>query len=226
MKCNICNSTTFIEGPNGRLTKEGLAPRCTSCRSLERHRAARALFDVLQTPNRFRQIDVLDGSHENYIEETWFRTTTKVPKGQFGQPDPSKLSLSKNSFGVIVISNTIEYATDYKGAIGSLFRALKPTGFMSIQCASPANRATTDDWGFNDPKRNNRLRIFGNDFGTIIKQIFPNTHVIAIEPIDPVTKESEVMHIVTNSQRWANVLMVSGYNYRLIVDKSKSERDC
>lgn len=216
MICNICKSTAFGEGPNGRLSKGGHAPRCVSCKSLERHRAARALFDLLKAPNRFQQLDALDCSQEKHFDESWFRTTTKAPKGTFGQPDPSKLALSKNRFSVIAVSNMLEYAHDYKETLLMLSRALKPSGFMSIQCPVPANRETTEDWGFSDPKRNNRFRIFGNDFGSILMQILPSAHVLAIEPIDPATKESEVMHIVTSSQRWTNILMTCGYNCRLL----------
>ena len=46
--CPICGSGDYVAGPKGRMSPEGLPPRCAACGALERHRNYRMLFEALR----------------------------------------------------------------------------------------------------------------------------------------------------------------------------------
>src|SRR5437868_5477819 len=70
-RCPICGGTTFGTGPKGRLSPNGVLPRCLGCQSLERHRIFRVMFDRLGTVT-FRGWSAIQFSPDATIDPAWF----------------------------------------------------------------------------------------------------------------------------------------------------------
>ena len=69
--CNVCGGTTFMLGPNERLSSTRKPPRCTSCKSLERHRQLRLVYARLPR-EMLSRFEVLQMSPDISVVADWF----------------------------------------------------------------------------------------------------------------------------------------------------------
>ena len=66
--CPICGSTSFVPGPKGRMAPNGRMPRCAKCRSLERHRMFRMMFERLGPERLPRRRDAIQFSPDPTLD--------------------------------------------------------------------------------------------------------------------------------------------------------------
>jgi hypothetical protein len=72
--CPICGGTEFGPAPNGRLSQRGRLPLCLGCKSLERHRAGRALMEIIRDRELFKQCSLLQFGEPGIVAKGWFRS--------------------------------------------------------------------------------------------------------------------------------------------------------
>jgi hypothetical protein len=71
VRCPICGSEEFVPGPKGRMAPNGKMPRCAACKSLERHRMFRIMFERLGT-GAFRGMRAIQFSPDPTLDPKWF----------------------------------------------------------------------------------------------------------------------------------------------------------
>jgi hypothetical protein len=119
--CNICEGREFEAGPNGRLSRSGALPRCSSCGSLERQRSLRALLSRL--PTEFlswrRAIQFApDGS----LDPARFRSFETSTYGGENSIDLQEIDRRDDSYDFISLSMVLEFVPDDRRAFNELVR--------------------------------------------------------------------------------------------------------
>jgi len=196
--CNICGGTRFEAGPNQRLSSTGRAPRCSQCRSLERHRQLRRVYAFLPA-DYLARLDVLQLSPDIGVDPAWFRS---YEVSEFGGPnslDLQAIDRPDARYELVICNHVLEHVADDRQGLRELLRVTRPQGFVQITVPSPYTRATTVDWGFPDARAHGHYRGYGRDFLARFAQARPDARVLQIEVFDPVTEAGSYVYLWTAS---------------------------
>jgi Methyltransferase domain len=212
-QCNICKGTQFGPGPNNRLSRSKIPPICLKCKSLERHRAGRAVVEQLRRDvrDKLKKYSLLQFSSEPIVANGWFGSVTQAPqKGTLKREDTTA------NFDFIVCSYTLQSEQDPKAKILEMYRALSPEGLIFLGYPSPMTRTTTLDWGAPDPKRHGAYRVFGRDFEKEFKTIIPKAVVMRVHGKDPVTGDEEFSYLITKNSFWVRQVFRAGLEAEML----------
>jgi SAM-dependent methyltransferase len=212
--CNICQNDHFRPRPNGRLSRTGLPPECTRCRSLERHRAFRLIFEKLRDSS-FEAAKCLQISLDLSLNQSWFHSVEVSVYGTGTGIDIQRIERPDKSYDFIVCNHVLEHVPDYRGAICELVRIARPDGFLFLSFPCPYSRKTTDDWGYARADQNGHYRMFGRDVEAVYSEIVPQVHVVAVQANDPVTGAADLGYILTRSDIWCTRILSSGVTARV-----------
>jgi SAM-dependent methyltransferase len=207
--CNICGENRFGPGPFGRLSEAKLAPRCLNCRSLERHRVARAAIDRFRISDRFATLTLIRFSIDPIVEDRWFATAEVSLYGGENSIDVQKIDREDESYDVVVCSHVIEHVADDTRAVRELVRIVSPKGFLVLAYPRTEHGEPTQDWGRPDPARNEHYRAYGADFEPQLAGISPDVTAIAIKGRDPVTGDGKRFSILSKSKFWTAHILAS-----------------
>ncbi len=213
--CNICGHDEFAPAPGGRLTREGMAPVCTRCGSLERHRAYRQMFLKYRDPS-LREATCLQFSNDLTVARGWFGRHELSVFGGPNSLDIQAIEREDAAYGVVVANHVLEHVPDHLAAMRELARVTRPDGFLFLSFPNPMHRATTDDWGYPKPEQHGHWRIFGRDIEDQFAAVFPRCHALAVVDRDPVTAVAELAYIVTASDRWFAAAFERGLKPRVV----------
>jgi len=202
MKCSICGNAGFVPGPNGRMTADGLPPRCTNCGSLERHRIGRCIMERLSVPEIFRRYLALQFSDDCIAVPTWFRARELSIFGGRNSIDIQAIPRRPGSYNIIVCCHVIEHVPDHRRAVWSLANVLNGEGFIYLAYPDPMGWALTRDWGYPDPRQHGHYRVFGRDFENQFRSIIPGVGVVAVACRDPTTGAADLHYIITKTPFW------------------------
>jgi SAM-dependent methyltransferase len=214
--CNICGETGFVAGPFGRLSEQGLPPRCVRCRSLERHRVARAAIDRFRIPERFTGLGLIRFSSDPIVEDRWFGSAEISIYGGSNSLDVQRIERADERYDVVVCSHVIEHVANDERAICELVRILSPRGFLVLAYPRTEHGGPTQDWGHADPSRNEHYRAYGPDFEPQLAGISPQVAAIAIKGRDPVTGDGKRFSILSKSKFWTDHILACVPGARLI----------
>lgn len=214
--CPYCSGTTFGPGPGGRMSRRGLAPRCTGCGSLERHRAGRDLMERIRDRGRFKATSMLRFADEAVAAGGWFASTETSVLGAPGGLDPEAIARPDGAFGCIICYHVITRVADHRKALQELARVLAPNGLMLLSYPSPATRAETTDWGFPDPAQHGSYRILGRDFESEMVDCVGQAHVMAVKVMDPITGDDDLVYLITKDFFWVRRVLAAELDVRLI----------
>src|SRR5438874_10108510 len=179
--CNICGDDRFIPGPNRRLSRSSLPPRCASCLALERHRAIRRAIDSIRVPDRFADLRLIRFSDDPIVDDQWFKTSEASIFEGDNSLDIQAVERPDEAYDVIVCSHVIEHVADDRKAIGELIRILSPRGFLLLAYPRSEEGGLTEDWGFADPAKNGHYRGYGHDFDAVMARAARGAATITIE---------------------------------------------
>jgi SAM-dependent methyltransferase len=199
--CNICGNTTFEAAPFNRLSTTGKPPVCEKCRSLERHRIFRVIFNNIRTPE-FRKYGCLQFSSDPSIALGWFAEAKRSMYGGENHLDIQNIAYPDGSFDVVVCNHILEHVPEYKMAICEVARITRPSGFAFLSFPNPHVRKVTEDWGYPRSEQHGHYRLFGRDIEEVFRILLPEYHVLALEALDPVTATSDMAYIITRSLTW------------------------
>ena len=197
--CNICNGTTFVPAQNNRLSRSRKPPQCGKCRSLERHRIARAVVDKLQLRETFAHYPLLVWGEQSGIPKPWFKS---VEVFGIEHGDAGLAARPDDSVGFVVAANVLHRVPDHRGTLAQLVRVMTADGLMLLSYPNPTTRETTEDWGRADPTRGGGHRILGRDFEAAFASLVPGAIVLRIEEADPVTGDPDWLYLLTKSPFW------------------------
>lgn len=201
--CNICGDNSLGPGPGGRMSYDGVSPpRCTSCQSLERHRAFRSVFDLLND-NSFNTASVLQFSTDRSNDAKWF-ASHEISEYEAQNPlDLQNIDRPNNTYDIVVCNHVIEHVADDRAAMRELLRVTKDSGFVFLSFPDPLRLEETTDWGYPDDKQHGHYRLYGQDVRQKFKEELPAVHVFAVTGTDPCTGSTEALWLITNSDQRA-----------------------
>ena len=188
--CPICGSTSFEAGPNGRMSPNGVLPRCSGCQSLERHRIFRIMFDRLG-PESFATWSAIQFSPDPTVDPAWFRTHELSVYGDRSSLDIQAIDRPDGAYDYVGCSHVLEHVADDHAALSELLRIASPDGLLYLAFPDPFREATTRDWGYPKPEKYGHYRVYGADVAQRFARYMPKQTVVAYVGTDPVTGERE-----------------------------------
>jgi SAM-dependent methyltransferase len=196
--CPICGSTAFERGPKGRLAPNGRLPRCSGCRSLERHRIFRIMFERLG-PESFAACSAIQFSPDPTIDPDWFKTFELSVFEGGNSVDIQAIDRPSGAYDLVVCSHILEHVPDDRAALHELLRIAAPDGLLYLAFPDPFREERTRDWGFAKPEKHGHYRVYGGDVADRFAQYIPGQPVIAYMGEDPVTGEREGCFLLPKS---------------------------
>lgn len=202
--CPICGGTVFGPGPKGRTSPNGAMPRCAGCRSLERHRIFRILFDRLG-PESFSAWKAIQFSPDPTVDPRWFAGHELSVYGEANGLDIQAIDRPDGAYDIAICSHVLEHVGDDRAALGELLRIVKPDGMLYLAFPDPFREAVTRDWGFAKPEKHGHWRVYGADVVERFKAYIPHQPVLAYRGQDPISGEWEGAFLLprsTERYRW------------------------
>lgn len=177
------------------MSSTGKPPKCSKCFSLERHRSNRETLNVL------REIGVVSGksiqfSEDLSVEPDWFDSYEISVYGGENSLDIQKIRRESNLYDFVICNHVLEHVPYDNSAMNELVRILSPDGCVYIGVPDPARKKTTDDWGYAKAEDHGHFRIYGEDIEQMFKKYIPNTSVIALGTLDPVTEMPDIIYLI------------------------------
>jgi SAM-dependent methyltransferase len=203
--CNICGGTRFEPGPNGRMSGNGRAPRCSRCRSLERHRQLRRVYAFLP-PEFLAGLEVLQLSPDIGVDPAWFRSYEVSEYGGANSLDLQAIDRPDARYDLVICNHVLEHVADDRQGLRELLRITRAEGFVQITVPSPYTRAATLDWGYPDARAHGHYRGYGRDFLARFAEARSDAHVLQLEVFDPVTEAGSYVYLWTAGPARANQL--------------------
>jgi len=201
--CPICAGREFEPGPKGRMAPNGRLPRCSRCRSLERHRIFRVMFERLGTED-FAGWSAIQFSPDPTVDPAWF-SRYEVSVFDEGGVDIQAIDRPDGAYDLVVCSHVLEHVGDDRAALHELLRITAPDGLLYLAFPDPFREDKTRDWGFPKPEKHGHWRVYGGDVVERFARYIPDRPVIAYRGDDPVTGESEGAFLLPKSacrERW------------------------
>lgn len=202
--CPICGGTQFVPGPKGRMSPNGVLPRCAGCASLERHRMFRGLFDRLGVAE-FRTWSAIQFSPDPTIDPAWFQSFELSVYGEANSLDIQAIDRPDASYDLVACSHVLEHVADDNQALHELLRIARPEGFLYLVVPDPFREDKTRDWGFPKPEKHGHYRVYGADIVERFNRYLPDQPVIAYIGEDPVSGERDGCFLLPKSaarQAW------------------------
>lgn len=212
--CNICGSTKFGAGPNGRMAENEMPPRCEGCQSLERHRATREVMVKLREPLNFSRRRALQFSHDRTVEHRWFKSYELSIYDGTTSLDLQKIDRPSSSYDFVICNHVLEHVPDDGKALMEMVRITSERGFVFLTIPAPHRLTTTIEWGYPDEKQHGHYRIYGKDIVKRFERFIPEIILIEIPMRDPVTGVPDIAFLLTRSEVTANQL-------RTLLEKTK-----
>jgi hypothetical protein len=191
-RCVICDGTAFAAGHGGRLAYTGALPACTTCKSVERHRIIRTLYDALK-PLTVR-LRALQFAPDISIQPTQFKSFTGSTYNGENSLDMMKTGLEAGSYDLIISNHVLEHVRDHHAALRESIRVVGAQGLVHLCVPSPMFVAKTRDWGFADPTKTYHYRAYGADAGIVFLDAMPGLHAICVVGRDTVTDTYEMVY--------------------------------
>ncbi len=161
--CPICGGTTFGPGPRGRLSPNGKLPRCAGCKSLERHRIFRIMFERLG-PENFSDWSAIQFSPDATVDASWFRSFELSVYGEPGGQDIQAIDRpGRRLRHRVLLACAGACRRRPARRCTSCCASAKPDGFVYLAIPDPFREDVTRDWGFPKPEKYGHWRVYGGD---------------------------------------------------------------
>lgn len=197
--CVICGGRSFAPGPGGRLTRHGLCPRCTNCRSLERHRALRLIYNAI--PDSFLgAADCLQFAPDPAAPRDRFASFEISIYGAQNHLDMMRIDRADGSYGWVVANHVIEHLANDLAGMGELMRIAGPQGIVQVTVPAPKARLQSQAMPTPDNLASFHFHIYGSDFPKTMKPALGGGAGIAAIATDPSTGTFDVAYFFSASR--------------------------
>ena len=203
--CNICGNNSFGSGPGGRMSLEGLPPRCEKCQSLERHRVYRKVFEQL-VDEELKSLSFLQFSNDRTVDPKWFSSHEVSVFGGNNSLDLQNIERSDNSYDIVMCNHVLEHVANDEYALRELFRVVKDSGFVFLTVPAPLNKSKTTDWGYPKKEQHGHYRIYGADFQEKLINTLPTAWILSKTEIDEATGTEDVVFLICGTEHRAKKL--------------------
>ena len=202
--CPICGGSTFGPGPRGRMALNGTMPRCEGCKSLERHRVYRVMFDKLG-PENFAGWSAIQFSPDPTVDPDWFASFELSVYGEPGGIDIQAIDRPDEAYDYAGCSHVLEHVGDDRAALNELLRITRRDGLLFLSIPDPFGEEVTRDWGFPKPEKFGHWRVYGADILERFGAYIPDQSVLAYRGEDNVTGDRTGAFLLPRSKarhRW------------------------
>jgi hypothetical protein len=176
---------------------DGRAPHCTSCGSLERHRANRALLERLPAV-AYAWRRALQFSPDMALVPTWFRHfEVSVYEGS-NSLDLQKIARADGAYDFISLSHVLEFIPDDRAAVDEIERIMSDRAILHLVLSHPLTRAQCEDFG-EATGTHRYFHLYGRNFAEWFELERRGLELLVVEACDPVTGEFEAVHLLTKS---------------------------
>jgi SAM-dependent methyltransferase len=198
IECNICKTTEFIPGFNGRMV-DGRPPMCSGCKSMERHRTMFRLYHALRPI--LKDWRVLQFAPDVSVDRGWFKEYVGSRYGAENSLNMMSTGLPDGRFDLVISNHVLEHVPDDKKALRELVRVVGPSGVVHVNVPTPTSRWETEDWGFADSAKNLHYRDYGADFPQRVVKDVPGLKCASVASFDPITLVSDLVYFFSINER-------------------------
>lgn len=196
--CIICGSASFGPGPLGRLSSNGALPHCTSCGSLERHRAVRSLFNSFSADFLIWRKG-LQISPDPALTSQFFNSY-EISIFEEGGIDLRQSNCQNNSYDFITLSHVLESIDDDHAAIHELIRMSSDLGLIHLVLADPlALEESVDYESAKGPYAYHHR--YGKDFSKRFSLEHATCKLTVVNSLDMITGSFTANHFITKSDK-------------------------
>lgn len=201
-KCGICGCNQFKAGPLGRMSKNGRAPfpRCLQCRSLERHRIIRKIYDAIPDV-LISNAHALQFSPDIGAPKERFRSFEVSIYGGENSLDLCAIDRKKESYDWVVANHVIEHVDDDRAAMRELVRILDPEGVLQITVPETFKALETTEYEQPLEEEFFHWRSYGTDFPLRYRSELQDVYGLQAVAIDDVTGCWDVVYLFTQSRK-------------------------
>lgn len=205
--CNICRGTDFEPGPGGRLTGDGLMPRCSGCRSLERHRTLRAIASAIPAPMlSWRR--ALQFAPDVSLDESWFRTYEGSEYEGENSIDLREIDRPDGSYDFLSLSLVLEFVREDRRAFDELVRI--GSEVCILHCTFDSTFEDPTSTHYDEPHgAYGRFHGYSLDVEDWFDAERHGLSTVMVKGTDPVTGLSEQFHFFCRSPSDAETLNAS-----------------
>lgn len=182
--CNICAGTRFGTGPSNRLAITRRLPLCVACRSLERHRVARRIFNQLGEYTAGTRC--LQFSADPSLDPSWFtELLVSIWQGE-NSLDMQAIDVPDGHFQWIYSSHVLNHVPDQAAALRDMLRVVGDRGFVVLSVGGTvfnyATQPSTRQFG-----SDRQFVLYGTAFADDIQLVLPDVAVLELIAVDPCT---------------------------------------
>lgn len=198
-RCVICGGGIFGPGPHGRLSRGGIMPRCTGCRSLERHRALRLIYNAI--PDRFlSEADCLQFAPDPAAPRDRFRSFELSVFGQDNHLNMMRIDRADASYGWVVANHVIEHLANDLAGIAEMMRIAGPEGVVQLTVPAPKIKFRSQAMPEPDNRATFHFNHYGSDFPKLMTPALGGAAGIAATAVDPCTGIWDVAYFFSASK--------------------------
>jgi SAM-dependent methyltransferase len=194
--CNICGGDKFVFGS---LIREPSTPppQCTSCKTVERHRIVRNIYEHLKPVLVGRR--AFQFAPDRSVEPKWFSEFESSVYGGKDSIDMTSTGFADGAFDLVISNHVLEHIADDMRALRETLRVVGPSGVVHLCVPSPMRQWATQDWGYPDSKVHAHYRVYGADFPLRTCQKIQNLHCIGVIGSDYITATKDIVYFFSTS---------------------------
>jgi|APGre2960657404_1045060.scaffolds.fasta_scaffold150757_2 hypothetical protein len=195
--CNICNSSTFSPGPQGRIGLNGSLPHCMQCGALERHRAVRSLFDHF-SPDYLNWRNGLQISQDPALDPNTFKSY-EISIFENDGIDLRSIDRQDSMYDFITLSHVIESIDDDIQSMHELIRVSTDHGLIHLVLADPLSLEKSVDYDAAIGPYEYHHR-YGRDFAQKFELDKAHCKLTLVNSLDVITGTFTPSHFITKSE--------------------------
>ncbi|UOM33428.1 bifunctional 2-polyprenyl-6-hydroxyphenol methylase/3-demethylubiquinol 3-O-methyltransferase UbiG [Acuticoccus sp. I52.16.1] len=189
--------TSLTLGPNGRLSPNGMPPRCASCGALERHRAFRTVFDAVAPV--LRGLGVLQFSPDPCAPREPFATFEVSEYDGPNHLDMAAIDRPDAAYDLVIANHVLEHVEDDIAALTEMARVAGPEGLVFLSVPDLLRVRRTKEYGYPRADKYGHWRLYGPDIVERWRRAVPDWQGLGVVAHDPVTAEPDRATILSRA---------------------------
>jgi SAM-dependent methyltransferase len=180
------------------MAPSGAPPRCSTCRSLERHRGFRLVFEALR-PLDLASRSALQFSDDPAVDPAWFAAHEISVFGGANSLDLAAIDRPDGCCDVVICNHVLEHVADDRAALAELDRVLAQDGWLFLSVPDPLRVLATVEYGRRRDDKHGHFRLYGPDIEARFAETVPAWKVVRATARDPVTGAPDRCFLLTRS---------------------------
>ena len=180
---------------NGRL---GDDPRrtCLTCKMSDRQRSLRNLYEAMRP--MLSNLHCLNLTNDGVVkDQRYFTKITPSIYGGTNHIDLQDIKFPDNSFDFSVCNHVFEHIPDDRRAIRELIRVTSTAAQITVPVTTKVYSG--EEYGSANPTLHGHWRHYGADFGSRVKEIATDCHVLVTVLSDTYSSNYDVSYLVVKN---------------------------